>query len=76
MNNTLTVELAQTFDHRPLAIVDGLPGDYAELTPARLRALAAALERIAADAESRPLVRRSGKPMPAEQRVYPLQDNR
>jgi hypothetical protein len=53
MKGTLDVTLCQTFDRKPLAVVDGLPGGYAELTPAQLRALADGLLRIAADAEAR-----------------------
>ena len=55
MKGTLAVTLCQTFDRKPLAIVDGLPGGCADLTPAQLRALADALLRIAADAEARPM---------------------
>lgn len=55
MNRTLTATLSRTFDRKPLAVVDGLPGDYAELTPGQLRALAAGLLRIADDAEGRPM---------------------
>jgi len=72
MNPRLDVALTATRDMQPLAVVDGLPGGGADLRPADLRALAAALLRIADDAESRPLVRR-GKPTPTERRVYPLQ---
>ncbi len=39
----LTVTHTKTFDGRPLAVVDGLPGGGAELTSARMRALAAEL---------------------------------
>lgn len=53
MKGALAVTLCQTFDRKPLAIVDGLPGGGADLTPAQLRALADALLRIAADAEAR-----------------------
>jgi hypothetical protein len=59
MTNALTVTLCQTFDRKPLAVVDGLPGDAAELTPGQLRVLAEALLRIAADAEARPMGARS-----------------
>ena len=54
-------------------MVDGLPGGSAELRPAELRALAAALLRIADDAAGRPKMRR-GKPLPAERKWYPLVD--
>ena len=71
MSAGLNVSLTVTRDMEPLAVVDGLPGGSAELRPAELRALAAALLRIAADAERRPLVRR-GKPLPADRREYLL----
>jgi len=51
----LTATLCQTFERQPLAVVDGLPGGGAELTPVQLRALAAGLLQIAADAEARPM---------------------
>ncbi|MDP1647974.1 MAG: hypothetical protein Q8M01_07220 [Rubrivivax sp.] len=72
MSARLDVALAATSDMQPLAVVDGLPGGGADLSPADLRALAAALLRIADDAERRLLVRR-GKPMPPERRVYVLE---
>ena len=72
MSARLDVALTATRDMQPLAVVDGLPGIGADLRPADLRALAAALLRIADDAEGRPLVRR-GKPTPTERRVYLLQ---
>jgi hypothetical protein len=55
MNRTLDANLTRTFDGRPLAVIDGLPGGGAELTPPQLRALAATLLRIADDAEARPM---------------------
>ena len=67
----LDAALCSTFDGAPLAVVDGLPGGGAELRPTELRALAAALLRIADDAEHRPLLRR-GKPTHTERRAYPL----
>ena len=54
MNQELTADLCRTRDGLALATVDGLPGGGADLTPAQLRALAAALLRIAADAQARP----------------------
>lgn len=54
MNKALTVTHTRTHLGGPLAVLDGLPGGHAELVPAELRALAAALLRIAADSESRP----------------------
>lgn len=53
----LTATLCQTFDRKPLAVVDGLPGGNADLTPAQLRGLAEGLLRIAFDAEARPMGR-------------------
>lgn len=72
MSTALSVALTATFDMKPLAVIDGLPGGFAELRPAQLRALAAALLRIAADAEARPLQRR-GKPLPPDRRAYRLE---
>lgn len=65
------VEWTSTFDLAPLAVVDGLPGDGAELRPAELRLLVAALVRIANDTEGRRLLHR-GKPLPAVRRAYLL----
>ena len=59
MDHMLTATLCQTHDRKPLAVVDGLPGGLAELTPAQLRALAGALQLIAADAEARPMAPRA-----------------
>lgn len=39
----LRASLTVAFDGGPLAVVDGLPGDHAELRPAQMRELAAAL---------------------------------
>lgn len=55
MNAALHVVLTRTFKREPLAVVDGLPGGYAELTPGQLRTLAAVLVEIAADCEARPM---------------------
>ena len=55
----LQATLCQTRDGKPLAVVDGLPGDSAELTPAQLRALADGLRRIADDAAVQPMGQRT-----------------
>lgn len=73
MNNDLRVSLTTTYTGVPLAVIDGLPGGSAELTPALCRALAATLQRIANDAESRKLLHR-GKPLPATRREYLITD--
>ena len=65
----LTATLCQTFLRQPLAVIDGLPGGAAELTPAELRALADGLLRIAADAEARPMGARNYRP---QRRAYRL----
>ena len=65
----LTAALCQTFDGKPLAVVDGLPGGGAELTPAQLRALADSLQRIAADVEAQPMGKRAYR---RQVRDYPL----
>ena len=69
---TLHATLTCTYDGAPLAMVDGLPGDHAELRPEQMRALAAALLRLADDAATRKLMHR-GKPAPVERKAYPLQ---
>jgi len=65
----LQVRLTCTRHAAPLAVVDGLPGGGAELTPGQLRDLAAALVRVAEDAEARPTLHR-GKPRPPQVREY------
>jgi hypothetical protein len=52
MNASLTVTHTKTFNGAPLAVVDGLPGGSADLTPDQMRAIAAALMRAADDCES------------------------
>ena len=47
MNRTLSVKHTADRHHNPLAVVQGLPGDDAELNALQLRRLAAALEQIA-----------------------------
>lgn len=71
MHKTLTANLTRTFDGKPLAVVDNLPGGLAELRPDQLRALAAALQRIADDCEARPL---KGKAWAPVRRAYPVTD--
>ncbi len=48
----LAVSFGRTYLNQPLAIVHNLPGGDAELQPAQLRALAAALLAAAQDCES------------------------
>jgi len=55
MDKHLAVTLSRTFDGAPLPVVDNLPVGGAELRPAQLRALAAALQLIADDCEARPV---------------------
>ncbi len=69
MTAVLRVRLGRARDGGPLATVEGLPGDGAELRPRDLRDLAALLVRIAADAEQRKTMHR-GRPLPDERRVY------
>jgi hypothetical protein len=68
----LRVKLTMAHDGGPLAVIDGLPGDDAELRPHQLRHLAAALLKVADDAEARKLVHR-GKPLPAVRTTYPME---
>lgn len=49
--NALQVKHTLTFDGDPLAVVENLPGMFAELRPPQLRALAAALLAAAEDCE-------------------------
>jgi hypothetical protein len=69
MNKPLTVSLTRTFDNKPLAVVDNLPGGFAELRSAQLRDLAATLQRIADDCEARPVKGRYWAPA---RREYPV----
>lgn len=69
MTAVLRVRLGRASDGGPLATVEGLPGDGAELRPHELRDLAALLVRVAADAEQRKTMHR-GRPLPDERRVY------
>lgn len=72
MDRTLTATLTRTRTGAPLAVVDGLPGGGADLTPDQLRALAAALVRIAADVETMPTRSARGKAVLPVRRDYPL----
>lgn len=65
MKSELTARHCLTHDGRPLAIVDGLPGGAAELQPADLRALAAALLQAASDCEVNAARRRPRRGPPA-----------
>jgi hypothetical protein len=68
MDSTLQATLSRTRAGEPLATVDGLPGGSADLTPAELRALAAALVKIAADCEARPVSTK--RPFPPARKEY------
>ena len=65
----LSVKMTRAFDGGPLAVVDGLPGQGAELRPQQLRALAQALVLAADEAERRKMTHR-GRPLPDERRTY------
>jgi len=65
----LQVKLTRAYDGGPLAVIDGLPGNGAELRPAQIRFLAAALLRVADDADKRKATHR-GRPLPEERRPY------
>lgn len=67
----LHVILTAAADGGPLAVIEGLPGGGAELRPRQARALAHALLRLADDAEHRKTTHR-GKPLPSQQRAYPV----
>ena len=51
METTLNVRHSVAFDQRPLASIDGLPGQGADLRPEQMRALAKALLAAAEDCE-------------------------
>ena len=72
MDQALTATLSQTHQRQPLAVIEGLPGGSAELTPAQLRALAEGLLRIAADAEAQPMGTRA---FMRKRREYSLSTN-
>ncbi|GLS13624.1 hypothetical protein [Hydrogenophaga electricum] len=51
----IKVTYTRTWDHKPLAVLDGGPFVDAERTPAQLREMAAMLLKVADAAEARPL---------------------
>ena len=67
---TLHAQLTRCRHEQPLAVVDGLPGDGAELRPEQLRQMAAALLAIAADAEGLPTKSKRFSPV---RRCYPVE---
>lgn len=73
MDTMIKATLTQTFRRTPLAVLDNMPGQGAELTPAQLRSLAAALTKIADDTEARPMTAKHF--MPAR-REYQLKEER
>lgn len=58
----IKVTLTRTFEHKPLAHIDGGPFCDVERTPEQLRELAAMLLKVADAAEARPLVGRHWYP--------------
>ncbi len=58
----LIATLTKTYRDEPLVVVDNLPGGFAELRPAELRALARALAAMADDCEARPIKARGWAP--------------
>lgn len=58
MLKELEVLHTQTYDRRPLATLRNLPGNDADMTPAQMRELAAALLTAADECEQRPMDRR------------------
>lgn len=65
----LNVKLTRAYDGGPLAVIDGMPGDGAELRPQQIRQLALMLSQVADACERRKLTHR-GRPMPDEKRVF------
>jgi len=51
----LIATLCQTRDRHPLVTIEDMPSGGADMTPAQLRLLAAALLRVAEDAEAQPM---------------------
>lgn len=74
MEASLRATLTKTYRGEPLAVVDGLPGFGAELTPTDLRALATTLMRIADECDARPVTGK--RPLPNVRREYPLTTTR
>lgn len=72
MQKKLDVIHTQTYDRRPLATLRNLPGNDADMTPAQMRALAAALEAAASECEGRPMDR---KHFLRTMKRYPLTPN-
>ena len=70
MGPALHAQLTRCRHELPLVVVDGLPGDGAELRPDELRQMAAALLAIAADAEGLPT---KGKRFYPVRRRYPVE---
>lgn len=68
----LNATLTTAFDGKPLAVIEGLPGDFAELRPHQVRALAQALARLADEAEKRKTHHR-GRLLQPERRTFPVQ---
>jgi hypothetical protein len=73
MHTKLEVILTKTFDHRPLASVNNLPGVDADLTPAQMRALAAALYAVADECEQQPMDRKQFR---QKKRMYDIMINK
>lgn len=69
MIKELVVTYTQTYHGQPLATVHNLPGGDADLTPAQMRGLAAALLAAADECETRPMGCRS---FLRASREYPL----
>jgi len=70
MGATLHAQLTRCRHELPLVVVEGLPGDGAELRPEQLRQMAAVLLAIAADAEGLPT---KGKRFSPVRRCYPVE---
>lgn len=73
MNAKLEMILTQTFDQKPLATISNLPGSDADLTPAQMRALAAALSMAAEECESQPM---DHNHFGRKKRVYDIMSNK
>ncbi len=65
----LKVTFTRSYKGEPLAVVHNMPGLDAEMFPAHMRAVAAALQQAAAECESRPMGKRSFRQVT---KIFPL----
>lgn len=73
LDANLLVTLTRTFDHKPLVVVDNLPGNGAELRPDELRSLAEALLAAAEESSALDTSRKNWLPVKREYDLAPPQ---